>query len=316
MKNIRKIIVIIMVLLLCGCAGGKMAEDRKTTGLYEDGYAYNSDIVNDSGTGFKPGSSADTQAPDVTATGTESLPSKIIVKAGLEMESSDLNKTVEQINAAIAKVGGYVQSSKVYANDYSYYHSRSAHIVVRVPADRYEEFMAATEEYGNIISVNTSADDITTAYYDLAARLESLKTQRERVMEFYKQAKNIEELIMIEQRLTEIDSEIAAKEITMKNYDLLTAYSTVTFDITEVSKFTETEDTFFTRLKNTVVDSFTGFMYFLEEALFFVINSFWYVLLLIGVIFVVSWLNRKFHFLKKPVIRRRKNGGEDEEHLS
>ena len=328
MKNIKKILIVLLIMLMCGCSKKSAGTDWNNSN--NDTYFYGSpESLNVTNTGRysdKTAYSGDgsyreeaNHLPNVTENDGSliaPLPSKIIVTSTLEMESSDLDKTLEQIEAAVMKTGGYVQTSKIYNNDYDYYHNKSAYIVVRVPADQYEKFMESSKEYGNVLSVSTSADDITTEYYDLSARLESLRQQRERVLEFYKQAKTIEDLIVVEQRLSEIDSEIAAKEITMKNFDLLTTYSTVTFDIREVSKFTDTEDTFFVRLKNAVSKSFTGFLSFLENTLFFVINSFWYVLLLIGAVLVIISLNRKHHFLKKPVFNRKKNSKESEETLS
>ncbi|MBQ6655275.1 MAG: DUF4349 domain-containing protein [Erysipelotrichaceae bacterium] len=313
MKNIKKTIVILLVLLLCGCASKSMSDSGKQTftTLYNGGEsAMKDDYYYAAPMDAEPSVSSDTstaQDPGALVT----MPSKIIVTTSLEMESSDLDKTLSQITDAISRVNGYVQKSSVYNDDS--YSCHSAYIVVRVPADRYDEFMKAAEGYGNVLSVSTSTDDITTSYYDLQSRLESLKQQRERVLEFYKQAKTIEELILVEQRLSEIDSEIAAKEIVMQNYNLLTSYSTVIFDISEVNKFTDTRDTFLTRLGNAFSDSLDGFLFFLESALFALINSFWYILLIIAVILIVSALNRKYHFLKKPVFRSRKEKAEKKE---
>ena len=328
MKNAKKFLIILLIMLLCGCSK-KAAETNWNFNVTDASYYSPSALTGYTGgdnykiRAFYSGEASFTEEADYLPDLTENdgslitpLPSKIIVTSTLEMESNDLNKTVELIEEAVLKAGGYVQTSKIFNNEYDYYRDKSAYIVVRVPADKYEEFMESSKEYGNVLSVSTSADDITTEYYDLAARLESLRQQRERVMEFYKQAKTIDELIAIEQRLSEIDGEIAAKEITMKNFDLLTTYSTVTFDVREVSKFTDTEDTFLIRLKNAVNNSFTGFMQFLENALFFVINSFWYVLLLIGAVVLVVSLNKKHHFLKKPVFSRKKAHKESEETLS
>ena len=311
MKNIKKIIVIILVLLLCGCArkaaydySNKLITTSSSTADAEAIYAFspNEDgyVVAERDT--KP---VDNPGDPVT------LPSKIIVTTSLEMESNDLTKTLDQLNSAVLKVSGYVQTSHVYNDDS--YSSHSAYIVVRVPADRYDEFMEAAEGYGNILSVCTSTDDITTSYYDLQSRLESLKQQRERVMEFYKQAESIEELILVEERLSEIDSEIAAKEIVMKNYDLLTNYSTVTFNIEEVNKYTDTRDSFLTRLAAAFSDSLSGFLFFLENALFALIHGFWYVLLIIALIMIVGALNRKYHFLRKPGFRCRREKKEKKE---
>ena len=317
MKTFKKILVILLaIVLLAGCS---RADKADKTAYYEPEYdgGYNRTKVSNPGYYiFKASSdsSADMlyQADfdyvtdnygdfEVTAPYDSGhvAPNiqKIIVTSRVRMEAKDMDKTIATILEMLTKYGGYVQTSSINQdiNESSYRYST---IVVRIPANNYDAFLNESLQSGNVLSVDTTTDDITTDYYDLQSRLESLRAERERVMEFYNQADNVSELLQIEERLSEIDSEIAAGEIRMQNYDLLTTYSTITFNITEEKTYTPTTDNFATRLLETLKNSVHNFLNFLENALYFLINSFWYVLLALLLFVLGRKLNSRYHFFK------------------
>ena len=314
MKTFKKIIVILLaIVLLAGCS--KTATDYEpeydggTSYLYPadsnlTGYSIyktNSDDYYDSRTQGSQHSASSYEDFEVTAPYDSGhvAPNvqKIIVTSRVRMETKDMDKTIDTITEMLKKYGGYVQSSSINqdVNESSYRYST---VTVRIPAYNYDAFLNESLQSGNVLSVDTTTDDITTAYYDLQSRLESLRAEREKVMEFYNQAENVTELLQIEERLSVIDSEIAAGEIRMKNYNLLTSYSTVTFDISEEKVYTPTTDNFGTRLLETVRSSVRNFLDFLENALYFLINYFWYVLLALLLFVLGRKLNDRYHFFK------------------
>ena len=277
MKTFKRIIIVMLaVVLLAGCSR------KDATDYYEPEYDNTPGLnytANYDSTDYHQGKRDDTTPSDLVNP-VDSI-QKIIVTSRIRMETKDMDKTVSAIMESLSKYGGYVQTSSIN-QDQNQSRYRYSTIVVRVPADHYDAFLNDSSQNGNVLSIDTTTDDITTSYYDLQARLESLRLEREKVLKFYDQAANVSELLQIEQRLSEIDSEIAASEVRMKNYDLLTTYSTVTFTITEEKEYTPTTDTFGSRLLETIKDSARGFLNFLENALYFLINSFWYILLAAG----------------------------------
>lgn len=86
-------------------------------------------------------------------------------------------------------------------------------MTIRVPAT---EFDAVMEEIGDLAAEGTiptqneSAEDVTDEYIDVAARLESLETARERLLTLMQDAATTEELLMAEQQLTFREQEIDA----------------------------------------------------------------------------------------------------------
>lgn len=171
--------------------------------------------------------------------------SKIIVNGNMSLETLELDKTLESLKGNIKKFNGYVQSSDSGKN---YNGRRYYSATIRIPADKYQEFIASLGENGNIVTYSESISDITTSYYDVQARIDNLIAERERVTEFYKKAETIEELMQIEQRLTDIQYEIDAKSVQIRNWDTLVSYSTLYINISETTVFTETKTSFGERI--------------------------------------------------------------------
>ena len=83
---------------------------------------------------------------------------------------------------------GFVESSNVYGS--TRYNDdgtttvvdRHASYALRIPADRFEQFMSETSSIGNVLSSNRYAENVTSTYTDYEARLSSLRTQEERLL--------------------------------------------------------------------------------------------------------------------------------------
>ena len=305
-RKIRSLISVLLVLvvILSGCA---KSESVPKTEYYVNDYYGGSVASYEDASVVANHSNNNAKSDELNDTNI----SKIIVSANVSMESHNLDETLVSIKEYVDKYNGYIQSSSVSNHSYRGY-DRYCEMTVRVPAESFDDFYTAAQQVGNVTDSSIKTDDITQQYYDTQSRLESLRMQEERVKEFYKQAKTISELLEIEQRLSEIQSEIAAKEVTMANYELLTSYSTVTFLIYEVTEYTPTEQGFFTQLWDVMKDSFFSFGEFLAELLFFLIYSFWYIVLIVAVILIVKFLNKKYHFLTFKKRNKRKEKLENE----
>ncbi|MBQ6580296.1 MAG: DUF4349 domain-containing protein, partial [Oscillospiraceae bacterium] len=74
---------------------------------------------------------------------------------------------------------------------------------IRIPSSAMEVYIASVESIVNITSKSENARDISSSYYDIQARLESLKVQEERLLEMLKQSKDLEYLLKLEDKLSE-----------------------------------------------------------------------------------------------------------------
>lgn len=176
---------------------------------------------------------------------------KIIRNASLNIETLDFDNFVKSINEKAAALGGYIQSNVVRNTNYyrSYKSStpylRGAEMVFRIPAEKLDEFLAAADGLGNVTSRSETVSDVTENYVDVEARLKSLRTEYDTLLELLSRAENLEEIIMLQDRLTNVRYEIESYEARLRSYDSQIAFSTVSINLTEVERETAvTEESF------------------------------------------------------------------------
>ena len=215
---------------------------------------------------------------------------KLIVNGYINIETLDFDVLIEELNKNIDAIGAYIQNSSIQTNRYE---TRSFDATIRIPADKYNEFLESTKQLGNVTWYSENVDDVTEMYTDLKARLNSLKAEEEKVLEFYDKANSLSELMEVEGRLTDIRYEIDSIETRLKNYDLLTDYSTLNITIVETRSYTKTNDNFSSRLSLSFRNGFTNFINSIENFVIDVVYNIWSIIVVIVVAVIVILVIRK-----------------------
>ena len=221
---------------------------------------------------------------------------KLILSAHMNLETQDLDDTNTKLTQLVEKYNGYFQSNSIYSRG-SY--TRICDANIRIPADNYSMFIEEVKLLGNTISYSETVDDVTAYYMDIEARLNSLKVQEEKVLEFYEKANTIEDLMAVESRLSELRYEIESYEAQIKNYDLLVAYSTLDISISETKQYSPTSPNFFTRLSNAFTNGFSNFIDSIEDVVIDVVYNIWTILLLILIGFIGYRIYKKVRNRRK-----------------
>ena len=141
--------------------------------------------------------------------------------------------------------------------------NRWAYYTFRIPAKKFEYFLQLTHTYGNVLSTSRSAQNVTSSYTDFEARLSSLNTQEERLLDMLAKSTDVETLIALEQRLSDVRYEIESIERKLRNYDAQIRYSTIDLTIREVELYTPTvpiRRSFGEKLEIALSDGWTQFM--------------------------------------------------------
>ena len=103
---------------------------------------------------------------------------------------------------------------------------------------------------------------MTSQYTDYEARLDSLRTQEERLLAMLEKSEDVESLIALEQRLADVRYELESIERNLRNLDLQISYSTINLNLQEVEVYTPTvpvRRTFGQKLSDSLSDGWTGF---------------------------------------------------------
>ncbi len=206
------------------------------------------------------------EAPEAAAT---DVASKIIYSADLSAQTTDFDTAIATLDAQIAKFGGFIERSDI--NGDTRYNddgttsiiNRWAYYTIRVPASRFEDFLHQTEGIGNVTSVSRYAENVTSQYTDYEARLDSLRTQEERLLAMLEKSEDVESLIALEQRLADVRYELESIERNLRNLDLQISYSTINLNLQEVEVYTPTvpvQRTFSEKLSDAFSDGWTSFV--------------------------------------------------------
>lgn len=181
---------------------------------------------------------------------------KLIRTVYLEMQTKEFDTVIEGLSAKVKEMGGYVESSSIGGYSYYYENTRSAYFTARIPSDKLDQFVEQVSGFGNVTHKNENVEDVTLQYVDTENHKKALETTQERLLELLEKAENMEDLLTIESKLSEVRYELENYGSSLRYLDNKIDYSTVNVDITEVERITESrERTFFEEIRDRFGDN-------------------------------------------------------------
>lgn len=224
---------------------------------------------------------------------------KLIRNVNLSLQTKEFDTVLENMSQKVKDLGGYIQDSSVWGSSSDYSSSRSASYTLRIPSDKLDEFIDVVETLGNVTYKNESVDDVTLRYVDVESHKKALETEQERLLALLEKAENVEDIITIENRLSDVRYELENYESQIRLLDNQIDYSTVYVDISEVSRVTDTgKQGFFEEVASRFSDSVYVVLMGLRGFAIGILGSL-PILVVWGVILaVVVILLRKFVFKK------------------
>ena len=185
---------------------------------------------------------------------------KWVITCHVEAETEDLDGMLQRVTEALQTLQGYVENQELYnGSQYAGRQYRSAGLTLRVPAEKLEEFLEALSESANVVSSSRNVEDITLQYTDTETRLTALRTEEQRLLELMEQAESMADLLVIEQRLTEVNYEIENITSRLRTYDNQVDYATVHLRLEEVREYTPVEEPgFFQKVSDGFLKSLKG----------------------------------------------------------
>lgn len=240
-KALSLLLAALLVFALCACGSADTASSAPAAS-YDMAYtenAYPAEAEEYGGFAVTGG----TQLESGSGAAPEGSPEKLIYSASATVETTEFDGTIEKLSALVEQYGGFVESSSVNGSNYytqsrGYSSTRYASYVIRVPSDKFSALMGSLSTLGNVPYSHTYTENITAQYYDTDARLTAYQTQEARLLEMMEAAKTVEDLIAIEEKLTELRYQIESLQSTLKNWDRQVAYSTLDLEVQEVIEYT------------------------------------------------------------------------------
>ena len=287
--KIKKLLALLLTLvmvatLFAGC--GAQAMDKVENGYYADAPAADAPMAAPEmeymeDTSLTSGEMSQTELPP---------DQKIITTIHMDAETEDMDPLLQGINAKVSQLGGYMEMQEIYnGSTYNSYRYRHAYLTVRIPAQSLNAFVEHVGDSANVVSSTTSTENVTLSYIATESRIAALETEQTRLLELLAKAENMEDLLLIESRLTEVRTELEQVNSVLRSYDNRINYSTIHLNIEEVKEYTETKEpeTFWDRISKGFVNSLENVGDGIVDFVVFLVVAFPYFLPFIAIAVVI-----------------------------
>jgi hypothetical protein len=175
----------------------------------------------------------------------------------LLVKRGTLLPTVDRIKAATAALGGYVMSSNVGSQsggpiepmpldmgvsspeDEDLRSSSTAlsdpyaTLVVRVPEQEFETAIKRFSRLGDVQTVSTSSEGVTSQFVDLQARLRHFRAVERRLVGFLQETTTVNQMLAVQDRIDEVQLTIEGLTAQLKSMREQTTYGTLSVYVSE-----------------------------------------------------------------------------------
>ena len=142
-------------------------------------------------------------------------PRKVIYTGNLQIATADPEAAVQRTRELAESVGGYMQQMT------------GSGIVVRVPAEKFDETVAAVEQFGVLVDKDISAQDVTEQYEDLTIRLTNARALMTKLQNLLDRAQTVEDALKVEKELTRVRTQVEQLEGRLNRLSSQLAYATL-----------------------------------------------------------------------------------------
>jgi len=150
---------------------------------------------------------------------------QIVRKANVSVRVDDVEKAEKQVDKDVVAMNGYVDSTT--SNDLTSEHP-TMDVTVRIPVARFDAALSSFEGLGTQLSKTVTSEDVTGQIVDLDARLKTLNATESTYRELLLSAHELKNVIVLQDKLTEVRSTIESMTAQRKTLGELAALSTIT----------------------------------------------------------------------------------------
>ena len=111
--------------------------------------------------------------------------------------------------------------------EYNEQNERQFYLSLKIPAEKFEEFLDEAKTVGRVIYSSVSANDVTEQYIDTETRLASKRALLEKYQSYLPQAKDLKEILEVEAQINSVTTELEQWEGRLQRLEKEIAYSSV-----------------------------------------------------------------------------------------
>jgi hypothetical protein len=257
---------------------------------------------------FKGGvnSNASEQVSDTGADTTNQLSEidteKLVYHCDMYFDTENYIDSVNELKNLMNQYGAFLEYENE-RNNGGYGNTPSLHIynaTIRIPSENYQDFLDNMGNVGELMNKCQDVQNLSQEFSDLSSELEVLEAKRDSYIAMMKEAKTLddmESLLMIDERLTEVEVSINQIKTRLNSINNDVAYSYITVTISEVKEYEDpAPETFGERVAQGFKNGWENFVGGCQNLVI------WAAEHVIGLgIFLVILLTIWFALLRKPV---------------
>jgi len=165
------------------------------------------------------------------------LPStqKVMQTASYEIEvpKGDFQASYDRINAMAGKYGGYVVSAETRKSGEDQPLTGTISIRVATAQDGFTRALAELDGVGTVLVRDISGQDVTEEFVDLQSRLRNAEAQEAQLLALMQKAQTIDEILIVQSRLSEIQSQIEQIKGRINYMESRTDFATISVSLRE-----------------------------------------------------------------------------------
>jgi len=223
---------------------------------------------------------------------------KLIRNMSIQAETQNLDQILIQLDEQTKSLQGYVEQREVQ-NGNGMHTNRYATLILRIPTDKLDAFVNHITDATNITFSSENTEDVTLQYAATESKVKALETEEDRLLELLKLAKSLEEILLLEERLADVRSELETIKSQLNVYDNMIDYAKVSLTIHEVVVYTEAGDSLWERIS-------TGFMKSMKNIGTIVTDVFVFFVIMLPYLFIPGVAAGTF-ILIVHIFKKRKN---------
>ncbi|MGC5034902.1 DUF4349 domain-containing protein [Streptomyces sp. DT190] len=216
-------------LALTGCSGagddtaGSTAADR---GLTQGGGGAKEAAPGGTGSGAR-------------ATAPAKLPAQHIIRtASLTVQVKDVPKALDEARTSTEDAGGYIGNENTTRDGQGRERTR---VVLRVPAEKYDQVLASLEGAGKLLDRSAKAEDVTDQVVDVGSRITSQRASVARIRKLMDRATELSDVVTLEGELSTRQADLEALLARQASLKERTSLATITLTLSETPVKKEAE---------------------------------------------------------------------------
>jgi hypothetical protein len=156
-----------------------------------------------------------------------------IQRGSVTLEVDSYASARENLTALVEERGGYLSDATQQAHQTGNETWTTGRLILRVPAEQFDATFEAIKAEGETREASISTEDVTGRVVDLEARLENLRAERDQLRSLYRRANDTEDVLQVQRRLADVQSEIERTEAQLTHLKEQVNYATVTVELRE-----------------------------------------------------------------------------------